>query len=86
MMLDIDELERRIAPEMQQYAVPGFAMAVVEGDDVTYARGFGVTSVEDGALPVTPHTLLCSGSINKPRTEATVMRLVDRTRWTWMRR
>jgi CubicO group peptidase (beta-lactamase class C family) len=31
--------------------VPGFAIAIVHGQEVIYARGFGVTSVEDGELP-----------------------------------
>jgi len=77
MTLNVDELERRIEHEMRQHTVPGFALAIVQGKEVVYARGFGVTSVEDAGLPVTPHTLFCSGSISKPLTGVTVMRLVE---------
>jgi CubicO group peptidase (beta-lactamase class C family) len=57
--------------------VPGLALAVVQGDEVVYARGFGVTSVEDGGLPVTAQTLFRIGSTTKPLTGTAVMRLVE---------
>lgn len=44
---------------------------------LTYAKGFGVTSVEDGGLPVTPETLFRVGSITKPLTGTAIMRLVE---------
>src|SRR5438093_8086977 len=76
-LLNVRALEQRIADAMGAAGVPGLALAVVQGDEVVYARGFGVTSVEDGGLPVTPQTLFRIGSTTKPLTGTAVMRLVE---------
>jgi len=75
-MFNIHALEQRIAADMGAVGAPGAAVAVINGAEVVYARGFGVTSVEDGA-PVTPHTLFCIGSTTKALTATLIMRLVD---------
>jgi CubicO group peptidase (beta-lactamase class C family) len=62
MTLHLSGIEARIEREMAAHRLPGFALAIVRGDEVLYARGFGVTSTEDG-LTVTPETLFCVGSI-----------------------
>ncbi len=63
-MFNTYALEQRIAAHMGAVGAPGAAVAVISGAEVVYARGFGVTSVEDGA-PVTPHTLFCIGSTTR---------------------
>lgn len=77
-MLDIAELEALVAAQMAAAHVPGLALAIVREGVLAYARGFGVTSVEDGGGPVTPDTLFRIGSLNKPQTATMVMRLVER--------
>ena len=79
-MLNIYQLEQRIQHITEAKRVIGMALAIVENAEVTYARGFGVTSLEDGGLPVTPHTLFCIGSISKTLTATLVMRLVEQGR------
>lgn len=76
-MLNMYRLEQRIQQYVAAQKMVGLALAIVQGSDVRYARGFGVTSVEDGGLPVTPHTLFCIGSISKTLTATLVMRLVE---------
>ncbi|MBI5929521.1 MAG: beta-lactamase family protein [Chloroflexi bacterium] len=76
-MLNFFELERHIVSQMQAHQVPGLALALVEGEKIIYARGFGVTSVEDGGVPVTPQTLFRIGSITKPMTGTLIMRLAE---------
>lgn len=76
-MLNIFALERHIVSQMQTHQVPGLAWALVEGEKIVYARGFGVTSVEAGGVPVTPQTLFRIGSITKPITGTLIMRLVE---------
>ena len=76
-MFDPDSVEKLIAEQMETSKVPGVAMAVVHGQETIYAKGFGVTSVEDGALPVTPETLFRIGSTTKPLTGTAIMRLVE---------
>ena len=76
-MLDTARVEERLALEMSAGQVPGLALAIVRGQEVIYAQGFGVTSVEDGGLPVTPQTLFRIGSVTKPLTGTMLMRLVE---------
>lgn len=64
---------------------PALALAVIRDDAVLHMRGYGVTGVEDAALPVTPDTLFCIGSTSKPLTGTLVMRLVEAGLLTWMR-
>jgi len=76
-MLDIAALEGRIEERMRAGRVPGLALAIVRGDAVLHARGFGVTSIEEGDVPVTPRTLFHIGSTTKPLTGALLLRLVE---------
>lgn len=77
-MFNIDAFEHQIAERMAATPTVGFAIAIVQGDEVRYARGFGMTSVEEGGVPVTPQTLFCIGSVTKTLTAAAIMRLIDR--------
>ena len=76
-MLNLYALEQQIEGEMQAARVPGLAIAILHSLDLVYCRGFGVTSVEDGGLPVTPQTLFRIGSITKSMTATAIMRLVE---------
>jgi CubicO group peptidase (beta-lactamase class C family) len=76
-MLDIYALEQLVTEAMQTAKVPGAALAIVHQRKVIYARGFGVTSVEDGGIPVTAQTIFRIGSTSKPLTTTAVMRLVE---------
>jgi CubicO group peptidase (beta-lactamase class C family) len=76
-MLNVFQLEQSITKRMHAALVPGFALAVVRNQDVIYARGFGVTSVEDGGVLVTPQTLFRIASLTKPLVGTAVMRLVE---------
>ncbi len=49
-MLNFYKLEQRIEQGMQKGHVPGLALAIVKDQEVIYARGFGVTSIEDGGV------------------------------------
>lgn len=62
---------------MQKNHIPGLAIAVVHKKELVWAKGFGVTSVGDNGIEVTPDTLFRIGSITKPLTAAVIMRLVD---------
>jgi CubicO group peptidase (beta-lactamase class C family) len=75
--LNFYQLEQLITEAMQAAKVPGAAVAVIYNNEVVYANGFGVTSVEDGGLPCTPNTLFRIGSTSKPLTTTAIMRLVE---------
>lgn len=76
-MLNTYKLEQYIATQMQAAQVPGVALAIIADQHVVYARGFGVTSVEAGGVPVTPHTRFLIASVTKPLTATLIMRLVE---------
>ncbi|HWI63175.1 MAG TPA: serine hydrolase domain-containing protein [Symbiobacteriaceae bacterium] len=67
----------RVQGYMSEQQVPGLAVAVVRDGALLYSQGFGVTSVEDGGLPVTTSTLFRIGSITKALTGTMLMRLVE---------
>jgi CubicO group peptidase (beta-lactamase class C family) len=75
--MNLRALEQYIEERMAAAAVPGVAVAIVQGREVMYAGGFGVTGVEDGGVPVTPQTIFRIGSTTKPLTGTAIMRLVE---------
>jgi CubicO group peptidase (beta-lactamase class C family) len=77
LVLNVYVLESKIEAAMHEARAPGLAISIVHGEAMIYARGFGVTSVEEGAEPVTPRTVFRIGSLTKPLTGTAVMRLVD---------
>lgn len=72
------ELKEQIEERRQAAGVPGVALAVIQGNQIIHTAGFGTTSVEDGAGPITPQTLFRIASTTKPLTGTAVMRLVER--------
>jgi CubicO group peptidase (beta-lactamase class C family) len=73
---DFQQLERTVADELRATGIPGAAVAVVQGDRVLFAKGFGVTSVEAGT-PVTAGTLFRLGSTTKMFTAAALVQLAE---------
>ena len=64
--------ETEIAAELTKSGSPGAAVAVVAGDTVVWAKGFGLANTETGA-PVTPDTLFQIGSVTKTFTAAALL-------------
>lgn len=64
---------------LNEEGIPGAAVAIVDGDDVVYAEGFGERTLE-GNDPATPDTLFGVGSCTKPFVAATVFRLAEEGR------
>ncbi|MET0645992.1 MAG: serine hydrolase domain-containing protein [Pyrinomonadaceae bacterium] len=74
---DFTELHKAVEAELKAGHTPGAAVAVVSGDRVVYARGFGVTSAEEGGAAVTPDTLFRMGSTTKMLTAAALVTLAS---------
>jgi CubicO group peptidase (beta-lactamase class C family) len=72
--IDFTELEATVKEELKATNTPGAAVAVIIGDRVVYAKGFGVADVET-ATPVTPDTLFRIASTTKMLTAATLVAL-----------
>jgi CubicO group peptidase (beta-lactamase class C family) len=76
-MFNLYTLEKSIVKHMDAARVPGLALAIIQDGEISYVRGFGVTSVEDGGVAVTPETLFRIGSTTKALTGTAIMRLVE---------
>jgi len=50
---------------MKHYSVPGVSVAVIDGGEIAWARGYGVAEAGT-SNPVTPETLFQAASISKP--------------------
>ena len=50
---------------MEVYKVPGISVAIIDGFEIAWAKGFGLTET-GGNNPVTPQRLFKSGSVSKP--------------------
>ena len=76
------DFARRVESARTQVGVPGMAIAIVEGEQVTFARGFG-----DKALgkndPVDADTIFPTGSTGKALTVAALAILVDEGKIGW---
>jgi CubicO group peptidase (beta-lactamase class C family) len=71
---DFSALEKVVLQELKDSNTPGAAIAIVVGDRVVFAKGFGVSSVETGA-PVTTDMLFRLGSTTKMMTGAALVTL-----------
>lgn len=74
--VDFAELEKTIEAELQATKTPGASFAIVSGDKVIFAKGFGTTSIE-GGNPITADTLFRMGSTTKMFTAAALVNLAD---------
>jgi CubicO group peptidase (beta-lactamase class C family) len=73
---------QRVESARQAVGVPGMAVAIVEGDAVTFARGFGVKAIGSHD-PVDADTIFPSGSTGKAFTVAALGILVDEGKIGW---
>ena len=73
----IAQVERLIAHEMADKALPAVSIAMVEDQQVVWSRGFGYAD-PDRKRPATPETVYRVGSVSKLFTDIAVMQLVER--------
>jgi CubicO group peptidase (beta-lactamase class C family) len=78
----IPALERLIAEAMDEWKVPGLAIAVVQDGQVTFVNAYGLRDVEAG-LKVTTDTQFLIGSVTKSFTATGLALLVDERRMDW---
>jgi len=74
--------EKYAIREMPKWKVPGMSMAVVKGDKVVYAKGFG-TKRFGTDRPVDKNTIFQVGSTTKAFTVALMATLVDEDKVGW---
>ncbi len=72
----IRDRQTRIPWEMAREQVPGLSIALVNGQELIWASGFGVADKARG-VPVTPNTAFRAGAISKLLTAAAALQLVE---------
>ena len=78
----IPDLECLITEAMDEWKIPGLAIAVVQNGEVTLVKAYGLRDVEAG-LPVTTDTQFTICSITKSFTSTGLALLVDERRLDW---
>ena len=78
----LDRLATEVERNRIDLHVPGVALAIVRGDEVIFARGFGLADVSK-KTPVTPRTSFFIGSTTKAFTATLIGMLVDEGRMRW---
>src|SRR5216683_6096345 len=78
----IPALERLVTEAMDEWKVPGLAVAVVQNGEVALVRAYGLRDVEAG-LKVTTDTQFLIGSVTKSFTSTGLALLIDERRLDW---
>ena len=58
------QVEKTVIRIMTRFKIPGISLAILSGNKVAYAKGFGVRDIEKN-LPATQNTLYGIGSCTK---------------------
>lgn len=78
----VAQLDTLVPEYLTRSGVPGVAVAVVHGDEVLYAKGFGVRDVDTGA-PVTADTVFQLASVSKPIGASVIAGAIGRGIVSW---
>jgi CubicO group peptidase (beta-lactamase class C family) len=78
----LQALDRYIAGAVEDWNLPGLAVAIVAGDSVVFARGYGLRNVETGE-PVDTGTRFAIGSTTKAMVSVALGILVDEGAVEW---
>lgn len=73
---DFSAVDAYVEAQMQALRTPGLALAIVQGDQVVYVKGYGQARPDDGSS-VTSQTPFMIGSTTKSITALAVMQLVE---------
>jgi CubicO group peptidase (beta-lactamase class C family) len=78
----LKEIDEYATKALQDWHVPGFAIAIVKDDVVIFAKGYGVRKLGE-ATPVDERTLFAIASNTKAFTAAALATLVDEGKIKW---
>src|SRR5688572_12302465 len=71
----LDSVDRYVRAEMARQRVPGMSIAVLRGDSLLLARGYGLANLEH-RVAATDSTIYQSGSVGKQFTAAAIVTLI----------
>jgi CubicO group peptidase (beta-lactamase class C family) len=66
-------LDQVVLAQMEKHALPGISLAVIEGDQIVYLKGYGTA----GDHPMTPQTQMFIGSQSKSVTALVIAQLAE---------
>ena len=75
----LDSVNRYVSAELKRQQIPGLSIAVLRGDQVLIARGYGFSNLEH-RVPATDSTIYQSGSLGKQFIGAAVAMLAQQGR------
>lgn len=75
----IEQLRQRIPALMDKNHVPGLSLALIDGQALVWAEGFGLAD-QDLQMRVTPDTAFRAGSLSKLFTASATLQLVEQQR------
>ncbi|MCP3748663.1 serine hydrolase [Pseudomonas sp. SBB6] len=75
----IEHLRQSIPEQMQKNHVPGLSLALIDGQELVWAEGFGLAD-EALRMRVTPTTAFRAGSLSKLFTASATLQLVEQQR------
>jgi CubicO group peptidase (beta-lactamase class C family) len=78
----LQNFEQYAEKAMEDWQVPGMAIAIIRGDEVIYSKGLGVKKLGESD-PVTQNTIFQIGSTSKAFTSTLVAMLVDEGLVDW---
>jgi CubicO group peptidase (beta-lactamase class C family) len=70
----LDSVHRYIRAELVRQRIPGMSVAILRGDSLVLARGYGLANIEH-RVPATDSTVYQSGSVGKQFTSAAIVTL-----------
>jgi CubicO group peptidase (beta-lactamase class C family) len=73
---DFDQIKKTALEELRETKTPGAAIAIVSGERIVFAEGFGVANVETN-VPVTPETLFAIASVTKMFTATALVTMAE---------
>ncbi|MGH1365586.1 MAG: serine hydrolase [Calditrichia bacterium] len=80
--VELDSLDAYISRSMQEWQVPGVAVAIIHKDTLRFAKGFGIRAIGKKG-DVNDHTLFAVASNSKAFTATLLGMLVDQGRLRW---
>lgn len=78
----LEAFDAYVAEAVREWNVPGLAIALVHGDSMIFAKGYGVRDVRRPDL-VDEHTRFAIGSTTKAMTTAALAMLIDEGKLSW---
>jgi CubicO group peptidase (beta-lactamase class C family) len=71
----VEQIDAFVSQQIVHHRLPGLALALVEGDQVIFMKGYG--NADQTGRPITPQTPFLLASVSKPLTATAILRFVE---------